>query len=71
MEKLTRTETWEALESLTRIYFVQVELLLKDGAFEIPSGDMVFGEANGPDFDMIVVFAPKKVEACNKVDSAE
>ena len=59
MGKLTRAETWEALESLTRIYFVQAAMLLKEGIFEMPRESMVFGEANGPDFDMRVVFAPK------------
>ena len=43
MEKLARAETWEALESLTRIYFVQAAMLLKEGIFEVapnPSGHL-------------------------------
>lgn len=68
MEKLTRAETWEALEHLTRIYFVQATMLFKEGIFEAPREPMVFGESNGPDFDMRVVFAPKSQEFRNDGD---
>ena len=60
MSTLTKAKTWEALEHLTRIYFVQATMLFKEGIFEAPRESMVFGEANGPDFDMQVVFAPKQ-----------